>query len=483
MKPTTTTTETDVAAAARPTAAVHEPVLTVVYHRTERLLGERRPLRDGQRLELGRHAEWLGPGVLDDALVSRRHVAIERRGLSCVVRDLGSHNGTFVNGVRVETAELGLGDLLTVGGVVLLYHEGPPFYVPPRHATLAGVGHALGELVQQIEVAARRADLTVLVVGETGVGKEVVARALHDASGAAGAFVAVNCGAVAGGVVHSELFGHERGAFTGATERRSGLVHQAQGGTLFLDEIGDATPELQVSLLRLLEQREYRAVGSDRSVVTDARFVAASHVDLADAVARGRFREDLHARIRRFVVEVPPLRARREDVIPLALALGRRHAGRDIGIDRALAVALLRHPWPRNVRELDAVMLQLVTLQPNADVLGPSDRVLAELDASSLPEATDEGAPPTADEAALGHPTGSRTPAPDAPPGPPRMRGRPPSAAQLRARFVAHGGNVKALAAELGVGRTTLYRWFKKLGLDPDSVRDAGGGGDDGPPC
>ncbi len=204
----------------------------------------------------------------------------------------------------------------------------------------------------------------VLVTGESGVGKELVARALHDRSPrSAGPYVALNAAALPPTLIASELFGHERGAFTGARARRAGLFEQAAGGTLFLDEIGDMPLELQAWLLRVLESGEVRAVGATRARAVDVRIVAATNVDLEQAVRERRFRADLYWRLAVLTIDVPPLRLRREDVAPIAehilagLALPDRH---ELALCALQALAL--HAWPGNVRELRAVILRAVAL-------------------------------------------------------------------------------------------------------------------------
>ncbi len=449
---TLTPTQTDVGAKIGDEAGEAFPLLTIAHHPEARFIGERRAFLDEQPFVIGRRGDGFAPGALDDRLISRQHAQIRRAGERLVLEDLGSHNGSYVNGARVGEAELGPGDLVAVGGVVLLVHRGPAFFQRKSHPHIGGVSLAIARVLDQIERAAG-SDVTVLIQGETGVGKELVARALHDASGRGGAFVAINCGTVATGVLQSELFGHAKGAFSGAGAERTGLIGSAKGGTLLFDEIGDAPAELQVSLLRLLEQREYRPVGSDKNLQTDARFVAASHVDLRAAVEEGRFRRDLLGRFDRWLIDVPPLRQRREDVLALASGILARR-GRPARIERPLALALLAYDWPQNVRELESVVEQILMEQPDGDALALTERITRRLGTSVW--GGEETEDDTDDDPA------------------PRMRGRPPTATELRARFVAHGGNVKALAAEFGVGRNTLYRWFKKLGLDPDRLRDGG---------
>ena len=220
------------------------------------------------------------------------------------------------------------------------------------------------------------ADSPVLVHGETGTGKELVARAVHARSPRArGPFVAINCGALSEGLLESEIFGHERGAFTGALRAREGLVEVARGGTLFLDEIGEMDPALQVKLLRVLQDGEVRRVGSNRAHRVDVRFVAATNRDLAAAVKEGRFREDLYYRIRVLPVSVPPLRERPGDIPALAAAfLARMRTGRAGPAEitpRAMA-ALQAYPWPGNVRELRNIVERMAVLAPPGPVDLPS---------------------------------------------------------------------------------------------------------------
>src|SRR5450432_1687125 len=204
-------------------------------------------------------------------------------------------------------------------------------------------------------------DATALVTGETGTGKEIVARHLHELSGRrARSFVGVNCGAFSETLVESELFGHERGAFTGAVTAKKGWFETAEGGTLFLDEIGDLSPAIQVKLLRVLQEREVVRLGARVSIPIDVRIVAGTNVDLAHAVAAGRFREDLYYRLNVAGIALPPLRERPGDILPLVryfLDLYARRLGTgDARLEPDAATRLLRHPWPGNIRELENVI-------------------------------------------------------------------------------------------------------------------------------
>ena len=210
-------------------------------------------------------------------------------------------------------------------------------------------------------------ETTVLVLGETGTGKELVARAIHQRSPRAkGPLVCVNCAALSPGLIASELFGHERGAFTGATERRTGRFELAAGGTIFLDEIGDLPVELQVALLRVLQDQQFERVGSSRTLRADARVVAATHRDLREAVAAGSFREDLYYRLSVFPIELPPLRERRDDIPALVEHFASRLAARRgllyVGVDPGSLERLMSYDWPGNVRELANVVERAMIL-------------------------------------------------------------------------------------------------------------------------
>ncbi len=307
-------------------------------------------------------------------------------------------------------------------------------------------------LIENLE----QSEATVLLTGESGTGKEVVARAIHAHSPCRGGpFVAVNCGALPGELLESELFGHVRGAFTGAVRDRVGRFDLAAGGSLFLDEVGDLPLPLQVKLLRVLQERTFERVGESRSRTTNARILAATNVELKRAVAEGRFREDLYYRLRVVPIEIPPLRERREDISPLATTLlarvGARH-GRALRLSPDVLRALLAYPWPGNVRELENALEYAVAVC-KGQTIGPED----------LPA-----------EVAVGRPSGS-TPPPittvrgrrDAAVGAvgATPRGSLPDADRLREVLAAHQWRRADAARALGLSRTTLWRRMREVGL------------------
>jgi len=312
-----------------------------------------------------------------------------------------------------------------------------------RPGSLVGESAAMGQL-REVIAKVGTSDALVLIQGETGAGKERVARALHEASGRRGRLVAVNCAAIPLNLLESELFGHERGAFSGATARHLGRFEQAQGGTLLLDEIGDMPLELQSKLLRVLEAREVERLGGTAPVKLDVRVLAATHQDLQARVKDGRFRQDLYFRLSVFPLRVPPLRDRPEDVLPLARAFAAelRGPGASLEVDAAAMEALRRHRWPGNVRELRNFVERVSLLQRE----GPL-RVGAE-EARLLEAAPAEaGGVPGLGE--LGY----------------RELVEDFERALVKAALARCDGNVAAAARLLKVDRGNLFRRIRALGL------------------
>jgi transcriptional regulator with PAS, ATPase and Fis domain len=297
--------------------------------------------------------------ALSDNTVSRHHCAIEPVASGVRIRDEGSTNGVFLGNVRVFDAlvngpvQLRLGDT-TLDIVPLAETVMREQLSGDRFHGLIGRSARMRELFAELECVAPT-DMTVLILGETGSGKELVADSLHaESERARGPFVVFDCSAVAATLAESELFGHERGAFTGAVTSRPGVFEQANGGTIFLDELGELPKDLQPKLLRVLERREVRRLGSQRTIPVDVRLVAATNRNLAAEVQRGNFREDLYFRLSTAVVRVPPLRDRMDD-LPLLVEhfLERAKPRRSVAEVPAAVWALFNaHRWPGNVREL-----------------------------------------------------------------------------------------------------------------------------------
>ncbi len=308
--------------------------------------------------------------VLSDSTVSSHHCVLESRGEGYRVRDLESTNGTRVDGVRVVEAFLDPGARLRLGAVDLLF-DATRTWLAVEPTVDEAFGHLVGSsdaMRATFAMLARVAatELTCLITGETGTGKELAARSIHAASRRSGSpFVVVDCGALTEGLVESQLFGHERGAFTGAEKRHAGCFETASGGTVFLDEIGDLPLELQPKLLRVLERREVCPLGSAKHIPVDVRVLAATHRDLAAMVEEGGFREDLFYRLAEVAVALPPLRERPEDIRVLgARILADLGGGATLAPD-ALA-ALEARAWPGNVRELRNVLRRAAALAPSS---------------------------------------------------------------------------------------------------------------------
>jgi transcriptional regulator with GAF, ATPase, and Fis domain len=298
-----------------------------------------------------------------------------------------------------------------------------------------------------------RSDLAVLLLGETGTGKERFARAVHELSGRGGAFVAVNCAALPRELLGSELFGHTKGAFSGAAQSRQGLFLSAAGGTILLDEIGDFPLELQPILLRALQEKLIRPIGADQEVPVDVRIVAATHQKLETSVRTERFRADLYARLAQSVVEVPPVRQRRVEILSLAVELARA-ASRDIEFSADAAEVLVRHSWPFNVREIESLVRGFVATEPEPKL---RLRYLKEYHAGLVLGFRDDGAGVDATNRPL----------------PPAATVSSPDRAALESMLVRHGGNVSAVAKELGKERAQVYRWLRGFGLDPERFRES----------
>jgi transcriptional regulator with GAF, ATPase, and Fis domain len=465
---------------------------------TQILLGRGRDRQSERRAGPGGEELMLR---VPDRWMSSQHARIESSFGRWILYDAGSKNGTVVNGTAVDRSVLRDGDLIELGHTLFWFRERVPLAPgdesdlhvslealgtrPPGLITLApAYARALGELER-----VARSLLPIVLSGESGTGKELLARAIHSLSERPGELVAVNCGAVPETLIESELFGHRRGAFSGANEDRPGLVRSANRGTLFLDEIGDLPMGSQAALLRVLQEREVMPVGASRPIDVDIRVVAATHRDLGAMVDRGEFRQDLYARLAGYTVPLPPLRQRREDLGLLVAALLARHCGGALtplpAIDAAAARALFLYSWPRNVRELDSCLMAAAILADREPIqldhlaaevrqgsvrVGPhtltgthsasGERVSGEQMSASV--SNGDLADPL-DDQDLTDPRGIAI----GPLSDEDRRIRDEVIASLR----AHAGNISAVARAMGKDRKQIQRWVKRFDLDPQSYR------------
>jgi transcriptional regulator with GAF, ATPase, and Fis domain len=346
---------------------------------------------DGDLCRIGSHPS--NELVLDDPTISRFHCRIVREGGAWKVVDTGSRNGTRIGGVKILVAELEGSVTIEIGDSLLrvragLEGEGKSVPVVPSFGAIVGQSAAMQQLFAVLERVAA-SDIDVLVQGESGTGKELVAAELVGRSPRADKpLVVVDCGSISPALVESELFGHVRGAFTGADRDREGAFEAADGGTLFLDEVGELPPELQPKLLRALEAREVRRVGTTKPKRIDVRVIAATNRDLEREVNRGRFREDLYYRLAKVGVRVPPLRDRLED-IPLLVRSFIAQVGKGSRLfSPAVLAEMQRYDWPGNIRELKNYVERGVVLE---DVPSPRNRsgTMLAVRAPSVAEETD----------------------------------------------------------------------------------------------
>jgi DNA-binding NtrC family response regulator len=396
-----------------------------------------------------------GQGLLEGNELSRRHAELRFDGGQLVIRDLESRNGIFVNAQRRAQAVLRLHDVVRLGGwvgVVVLDGGREAQSAGPEGAT----GLHLGPTARQVALPARQlaaTNISMVLEGETGTGKERFARAIHEWSGRKGPLVAINCAAVPESLAEAELFGYREGAFTGAIRGSAGHFRAAHGGTLFLDEVTDMPWTIQAKVLRALEQKEILPVGESQPVPVDVRILAATQTPLEAAVTAKRLRADFHARLDGYTLRIPPLRERRDDIPSLFTHLLARHGlpavsatSNGVGLSPRLVEALCAYGWPLNVRELDFLAQRLAALQAREPVLRRSH----------LPDRIRGFAPPAPSEsAAVECATG----------------GGAPTREQLLAALTSSGGNLARAAEQLEISRQKAYRI---LGSDsPERLKDA----------
>ncbi|MEM6958304.1 MAG: sigma 54-interacting transcriptional regulator, partial [Myxococcota bacterium] len=362
------------------------------------------------------------------------------------VEDAGSKNGSALDGVALtDSAELRDRAVVSAGQTLLLFlTDGTSFAdepdldlvgVPPGRAHLATLYAHLAQAFLDLEGVAE-SSLPVLIHGETGTGKELLAQSVHEDSGRE-SLVAVNCGALPPTLVTSELFGAKKGAYSGATANRRGLIRAADGGTLFLDEIAEMPLDAQAVLLRVLQEGEVLPVGSDQPERVDVRIVAASHQDLLKAVREGRFREDLYARLAGYQFTVPPLRERPADIGLIVGTLVERENAR-LSFTPDAARAFFDYHWPRNVREVRHALASSAAVAKGTKI-----------DRKHLPEAL--RSPRESESSAREDPEATEQ--------------------KLRASLARHQGNVSAAARDLGTSRSQVRRLAARFGIDLDSFR------------
>ncbi len=371
---------------------------------------------------------------------SRHHAEIRRDGPIHIVRDLGSRNGVFANGVRVGEAVLSTGDVLRLGDCIGVVVRGSaetdslgPSEFTSEHGLVAGpvLGPVLSLARQSAAIG-----LPIVIQGETGTGKELVARAIHAWSGRPGPFVAINCAALTQSLAEAELFGHRKGAFTGADREALGYFRAADGGTLLLDEICDLPPAVQAKLLRAIERSEVVPVGESRPVAVEVRILTATQVPLRDRVDQGLFRADLEARLTGVVIPLPPLRQRIAELPWLFDWFLRKHSGGcSLAVEARLVEDLCLYSWPRNVRELELLARQLAGLH------GHEPRLRRSLLPSHVRVLR----------------AGSSSAGDDPPPEGQGARDARDLATLVRGLRVL-GGNVSRAAAEAGISRQRAYR-------------------------
>lgn len=417
--------------------------------------------------------------------ISRQHARVHQRGDLWVLTDLGGRNGTLVNGEFVREVTLKHLDQIHMGEVILKFvesdAEGYLGYridgtrigeeAPFTEGRIVG-GYQIQRFADMLGQVATK-DLSVILFGESGTGKEVFAQELHERSQRRGSFQAVNCAAIPATLIEAELFGHKRGAFSGADRDRPGIIRAADGGTLFLDEIGDMPLAAQVKLLRVLQSREVLPVGSVKPERVDVRIVCATHRDLRKLQQSDSFRGDLFARLNEFNLSLPSLRERKEDLLALCRALAKRHGRSEVRETLPFMTGLLHYDFPFNVRELEALIKRWIALSsdPKLDVEHLTDEIKERMTAygvrhgipgpeRTVPQASKSPVSPLKPDLAI--PSGSA---------PRSIQGAAPSEQVLRELLAHHHGNVAAVGREFGKDRVQVHRWMRRYGIDVTAYR------------
>ncbi len=411
---------------------------------------------------------------LSDSKVSGLHcdIRLDERGYRLC--DLDSTNGTFVGGYRVNDIYINPGTHISVGTSKVRFEpldESVEVALSPDQSFGGMVGGSvkMRELFARLEKLAQ-SDATVLISGETGVGKELVADALHEYSvRSAGPFVVLDCGSIPQNLIESELFGHERGAFTGATNAYAGAFERADGGTVFLDEIGELPLEMQPKLLRVLERHEVRRIGGSKIISVDMRVLAASNRDLGVEVNRGRFREDLYYRLAVARVHVPPLRERRDDIPPLIEhLLATTPGGASAELSPETIELMMKHDWPGNIRELRNVIERAVLLSeaPTSEAALSRNYIPGVVDGPK----TDKGATPAAEDVARAEPGSGSVVSMAVDIGVPFKIAKRDLVTQFERSYISqllaeYDGNISAAARAAGIDRMSIHKMLNRLGL------------------
>jgi DNA-binding NtrC family response regulator len=382
--------------------------------------------------------------VIQDSFISSRHLKVTRRDGHFHVLDTNSTNGTWMGPVRIFEVQVGLPTTLRLGQTDLILEPVTPARKELSFHGIIGADPSVKQLVDLIERVAP-SSAAVAILGESGTGKELVARALHECSQRADKpFIPVNCAAISKELIESELFGHEKGSFTGATNARKGAFEEADGGTLFLDEIGELPVDLQAKLLRALESGEIKRVGASKPSHVDVRVVAATNRDLLAASRDGRFREDLYYRLCVVPLHLPPLRSRRSDVLGLAEHFLRMYSprGQTVRLTPAAMERLQQHAWPGNIRELRNVVHRALLLR-KGDAIDATDITF---------------------DQEVNRETGVSVP--ELPPGMTLEQMLLKLERQIvEAALRRCNNNRERVARELGVARSTLFKRLKEWGL------------------
>jgi DNA-binding NtrC family response regulator len=398
---------------------------------------EKAPIEIGSFISIGRENSNLVE--ISDPFVSAQHACVEKKETGYLLRDLQSRNGTYLNGNLVTEVFLNPGDRIRLGEREFLFQDQAPGENPNPLLKSKNLNWA-----QQLESVPlfSQSSLPVLLSGASGSGKEVIARLIHDCSlRREGPFISVNCSALSEALVESELFGHIKGAFTGATHDRKGAFESARGGTLFLDEIGDLPLTLQPKLLRALENREIRPVGSDRTVATDVRIVAATHKDLQAKISLGEFRSDLFFRLHVIKLRIPDLRDRMEDFEDLLLDFGREMK---VAFAFDAVQELKRHTWPGNIRELKNTVARASALFPGTRIMPHHlRRLVDDIQSPTEPDTEEKLTVIKEFEREL-----------------------------IRQRLVANRGNQRKTAIDLNMPKSTLHDRIRTYGIDIEKLME-----------